>query len=403
MSGLNTVLKSLVTPSLAKQGEQRSSSWSSLTSLFSGTGTTAINANTALTIPAYYCGVNQIANDIAKLPKGVYQKKDGSRNPLDNNIKFIINKEASPAMDAFSFHFVMELAALHRGNGVALIIRNEAGEVASLFFVYPDDIRDIVLFENKVYYLTKYGTFSQEEVIHIMGFTDNGYKGKSVIQYAAETLGIAKASQTFTKENFENRGLGFGSVETEKEINPEKKKTIEAAINTKLTAPGKIKTVMLDEGMTYKPIKLNMQEAQLIEQASFSVLDIARFLNISPRKLKDLTKDSYSSAYQEGIAHVLDCIQPRVRKWELEYDRKLFNPTQKKDNIYTKFNLNYLLQADLAMKGEYYSKMSFAGIMTRNEIRALEEMNDLPGLNEPLTPQQVKLPAEIDKQLQDGK
>lgn len=401
MSGFTGVLKSFIPA--PKTGEQRSQSVS-LASLFGFGSTTNINANTALTIPAYYRGVMQIANDIAKLPKGVFQKTDKGRLEVPHKVKFLINREASPIMSAFTFHFLMVSAALNRGNGLALIIRNEnTGDIDSLFFVHPDDLKQILLFQGVVYYVTTFGTYTQDEVIHIMGFTDDGYTGKSVIKYAAETLGIAKAAQNFTQGNFENKGIGFGIIETDKIISQKSaKQSIESAVNEKLGSSGRINTAVLDEGMKYKPITLNMQEAQLIEQAAFSVLDIARFLVISPRKLGDYSKQSYASAYQDGVDHVGDSIQPWAKKFEQEYDRKLFTPTEKETH-YTKFNDNYLLRADLQAKGDYYSKMIYAGVFNRNEVRGFEEMNSADGLDEHLTPVNTKLPEEILKGLQDGK
>lgn len=402
MPGLNTVLKSFI-PSL---GEKRGSTIVTLDSLFSmraSTSTSKINASTALTLPAYYRGVNQIASDIAKLPKGVYKKTDGNRESLsDHPVSFLIDREASPSMDAYTFHFIMTLAAIHRGNGLAKINQNpQTGNIDSLEFIHPDDIRDIKKVDGKIWYYTKFGVYTQGEVIHIMGFTDNGIYGKGVIRYAAETMGISKAAQNFTASNFEDRGTGFGVVTSDKAIT--NKKPIEDAINTKLQADGKIKTVMLDEGMQYTPITLNMEEAQLIEQAKFGVLDIARFLSISPRKLGDFTVNNYASAYQDATDHVTDTIQPWSIRYQQEYDRKLFTMPEKQSNHYVKFNDNILLRGDLAAKGAYYTQMIFSGALTRNEVRAFEDLNAIEGLSEPLTPVNSKLPMEIKKGLEDEK
>ncbi len=399
--GLNRTLKGLITTPNFNKAEKRGVSFPFSNLLtFGSTATPKINIATALTIPAYYNAVNQIANDIAKLPKGVFKTVEGGREAVDHKIKFLLNKEASPIMDAFIFHFIMELAALHRGNGLAKIVRDpNTGRLEALVFIHPDEIRNIEVIEGKIFYFTSGGVLSQDEVIHIMGFTDNGIYGKGIIQYAAETLGIAKAAQTFTASNFENKGLGYGVVESEFEVKNAKKKVIEDAISSKLSKEGQIKTVMLDEGMKYKPITLNMQEAQLIEQAKFSVLDIARFFNISPRKLKDYSINNYASAYQDATDHVTDTIQPRTKKYEGEYQRKLFTPKEKIDH-YIRFNDNYLLRGDLQAKGEFYSKMVFAGVYSRNEVRAFEELNAVDGLEEHLTPVNTKLPIEIQKMLQ---
>jgi HK97 family phage portal protein len=398
MNSLTTALKALV-PSPSQTGKRSAGAFDFLDYLGSSPSKTSISTGNALTLPAYYNAINQISNDIAKLPKGIFQKVEDGRESVDHPIKYLINKEPNNLMTAFDFHFVMMLAAIHRGNGIAYISRNKStAQIDALIFIHPDDVQNIYLSDSKLYYKTTKGLFSEEEVIHIKGFSTDGLIGKSVISYASETLGIAKSAQNFTATNYEGKGLGFGWVSSDKVFTTRAKKTIESAINEKLSAPGKVKTVMLDEGMKYNPITMNMQEAQLIQQGAFSVEDIARFLNISTRKLK-ASGDNYASAYMDQVDHVNDCLQPWMCKFELEYARKCFNDAEKRNDLYVKFNDNLLMRGDLAGKGVFYNQMALTGLYTRNEIRAFENMNPLPGLDAPLTPVNTQTPAQIQNKL----
>lgn len=402
MTALRQVLTSFIP---ANTGESRSSGLGFPFSLFSGEGsaTVSINANNALTIPAYFNGLNQIANDIAKLPKGVFQKVNGDAIKTNHPVKYLLNSEPNNLMTAFDFHYIMTFAALHRGNAVAYINRNsQTAQAESLVFIHPDYLHNIYTYKGKLFYKTKYGLFTEDEVIHIKGFTQDGLIGKSLISYAAETLGIAKAAQSFTSHNYTSRGLGFGWVSTGKEMDKTTKQQIEGAINSKLSADGKIKTVMLDEGMEYHPITMNMQEAQLIEQGKFSIADIARILNISTRKLKDSDSDNYASAYQDAVDHLNDCLMPWIKRIEQEYGRKMFSPTEKLDH-YIELNDNILLRGDLTAKGAYYNQGIFSGWINRNEVRQWEGLNKVEGLDEHLTPVNTQTPEQIQKNLQDGK
>ncbi len=391
--------------SLSPGGESRSAGNVSLSSLFGfgASGTSVVNHETALTIPALFNGVDQISNDIAKLPKGVYRKIDNGREEVKHRIKYLINKEPNRQMDAFTFHKIMTQAAILRGNGLAVILRHpNTAALESLVFIHPDDIRDIRMIKGDVYYITKYGTFTSDEVIHIMGYTDNGWLGKSVIRYAAETLGIAKSAQSFAACNFDNRGIGYGVVHTDNEVSPEGKQKIEAGINAKMSIKDRFRTAVIDEGMKYEAISVSAQDAQLIEQSKFSVIDICRFLNISPRKVKDYTINNYASAYQDATDHVTDSIQPWSKKFENEYDRKLFTATEKEDH-YVKFNDNYLLRGDLTAKSNYYFRATAGGWMTINEVRAMEELNPIDGGDEPLIPMNMQQVKQLENSMQDEK
>ena len=155
----------------------------------------------------------------------------------------------------------------------------------------------------------KKGTFEGADVIHIPGFSFNGISGKGIVTHAANVLNIVLA-QNFSREGFENRGLGLRGTGNRKIGRCKRKKLIENSVNSKLNAPGSIKSVVLDEGFKYKPITINNQEAQLIEQGKFSVNDIARFLNISVHKLKVTENLNYASLSLMNIEHASDSILP---------------------------------------------------------------------------------------------
>ncbi len=122
MSSLSRALKVLIPSN--NNTEKRSNIFSLFNGYTANSTATSINNINALSLPAYYCGVNQIANDIAKLPKGVFKKTGNTRQGVDHSIKFLINKEPNTLMTAFMFHFIMMQAVINRGNAVAQIVRN---------------------------------------------------------------------------------------------------------------------------------------------------------------------------------------------------------------------------------------------------------------------------------------
>ena len=403
------VLERAIT-SLVPTGEKRSAlsgafpffGFGGLTSTSSG----KVKNDAALTLPAFYNAMDQITNDLAKLPKAAYQKTDNGREKLSNHrVSYIINREPNNLMTAFMFWKMMGQAAILRGNGIARIHHHSRnGRLEELEFIHPDKLRDIKKIKGELwYYLDGEETaIHQSEIFHIPGFSFNGVYGISIIKYACQTLNIALNAQVFTNDSFDGRGLGLGSIETEKDVHPDVKKVVESKVDAKLSGPGKIKTVVLDAGMTYKSIQITPQEAQIIEQGKISVLDICRFMNINPHKVKMLDGANYSVLELLNIEHASDSIMPWAIKCQQECDRKLFTAQEKATDHYVKFSDNILLRADQKTKGEYYSKMVQAGIFTRNEVRGFEEMNELEGLSEPLTPVNTQIWDQIQKNLQNG-
>jgi HK97 family phage portal protein len=160
------------------------------------------------------------------------------------------------------------------------------------------------------------------------------------------------------------------------------------------------RVVVLDEGMTFTPIAITPQEAQIVEMAKFGIEDIARWFNIPLHKIKSMGNSTNNNIEQQSLDYAVDCIHPYVTNIEQEDGKKLFTKKEKEAGFYIHGNLNVLLRADIKSKGEYYSKMANSGIHSRNEIRALEDMNPGPELlNEFLTPVNTFTEKQIENNL----
>jgi len=150
-----------------------------------------------------------------------------------------------------------------------------------------------------------------------------------------------------------------------------------------MNAESKFKVPMLDAGMKYKSISISPAEAQFIETNKNGVVEVCRWLNIAPHKLKDLSNGTYSNIQQQSIEHVQDSILPWIVRMEQELSRKIFSDKEKQ-TLYVKFNEKSLLRGDLAARKDYMIALVDHGIMTRNEARSLEDMNPIEGLDEML-------------------
>ncbi len=368
------------------------------------TEATLANSKTSLSVAAFFNGVDQISNDIAKLPKAVYIKEGDSRlKDSENPINYLLSKSPNDLMTAFDFWKIIVISSILKGDGFAEIIRNsQTGFEESYIYLDYDDV--IVYKENnKLFYKYKDRIIPGNNMLHFKFFTTNGLRGESVIKYAASQLGINLDAQNYAKDLYKDRGIGYGVIEADMAVKSENKKLIEEGFQKKMASKDKFKVPMLDEGMKYKSIQITPAEAQFLETTKNGVIECCRWLNINPHKVKDFTQSNYSNVYQASIEHVQDSIMPWAIRMEQEVDRKSFSKDTKK---YFKMNLAVLLRGDLAAKKDFYTAMVYAGVYTRNEIRALEEMNPIDGLDEILQPvnmQALSMANELIKQqLTDG-
>lgn len=130
--------------------------------------------------------------------------------------------------------------------------------------------------------------------------------------------------------------------------------------------------------MDFQPITVNPADAQLLETRQFNVIDICRFFGVSPVKAFDLSKSSYSTVEATQLAFLTDTLNPLLQKIELEFERKLYKPSER-SSVDVRFDTSILLRADKASQAEYYNKLFQIGVITPNEIRKALDLEPLDG------------------------
>ena len=103
---------------------------------------------------------------------------------------------------------------------------------------------------------------------------------------------------------------------------------------------------------------------------------------------------TYASAEAFFTAHVRHTLGPWIQHWEQVLDRDLLDGFD--GPLFAKFDTRELTKANTADREKFYRTVAEMGIYTRNEIRELEGLEPLPGLDEPLTPMNMTQGGEGD-------
>lgn len=345
---------------------------------------TVATQNTALTLSAYYNAVDILSSDIAKLPKSVFKKEGETRHKLSAHpVNYLLSIRPNPKMTPFDFWKTIELLRLHKGNAFVEIVRNAATGTAIAWTIRDNNQMEVLETEDKLFYKYKGRIIDSSDMLHFKGFSLDGKIGVGVVTYAAAQLGVSLEAQAYGTTIYQNRGVSYGVIESDLQVEDGNKKLISEGFTRKLSEKNPHKAPVLDEGMKYKSISISPAEAQFLETNKNGIIEVCRWLNIAPHKLKELSQGNYSNIYQQSIEHVQDSVLPRVISKEQELDFKCFTEKERATH-YTKFNIAVLLRGDLSAKATFYTSMVYGGIYTRNEVRALEDMNPIEGLSEPL-------------------
>jgi Phage portal protein len=118
-------------------------------------------------------------------------------------------------------------------------------------------------------------------------------------------------------------------------------------------------------------------DAQFLETRRFQVEEIARFLNMPPHKLRDLSHATFSNIEEENLEWVVDTLRPWLVRWEQELNRKLIRPLER--NLqFTEHLVDGLLRGNTTSRYAAYAVGRQWGWLSADDIRERENMNPLP-------------------------
>lgn len=357
-----------------------------------------VNQSSSMKISAFYCAVTTLADSFAILPKSIYKADDKMRDRVPGHpINLVLTDEAHRFMTPYVFSFLMVVSMFIRGNAYAVILRDNAGRVVGLKYLDAAMVQ-VVKSDEKLFYRYKQAVFSADEILHIPGFClDNGIVGRSIVHYAAESLGTPLAAQEFGATSYNDLGVSLGVLETDKALDPGPKERIKAAWNRALAEGNPHRAVVLDEGFKYKSIRLTPEQSKFIEAKTEGVADIARWFKMPLSMLHVKGEGGYNFMVQLRMQYLQDAFLPLAEKFKQEYKRKLLTPAERSGGLYMHFNYNKLLQVDPKTRSEFYRNLGTMKAITPNEIRALEDMNPLPDGDEPLQMVNMMTPTQFEK------
>jgi HK97 family phage portal protein len=371
-----------------------------------------ISPNSALSINAAWACVWLIADTISTLPFALNQRealglsfgKLAVSNPLYSILAVTPNAEMTPS-DFWQF---MVASDLLWGNGYALITRNVNGDVINLEPLRPEYMvpyRQLIYGTEPKQYVIRYRYYSpiesidfgSEVIFHLKGKTMDGLVGLSPIQYARNSLGIAVAAEEATSDVFRNGLRSGGFITSEKWLKKENRDQFQESLKAFTTGgPRSAGFMTLEGGMSFKPLTMNPQDVQLLASRQFAVEDVCRWFGVLPVLIGHAA--SGVTAWGSGIEQLLLGwlslnLRPYVRRIEQTCNRSLIQPKDR-SILYTTIDTDDLMGADSAARAALYSTFGQNGIMTRNEMRAREDLPPMDG-GDVLTVQSNLIP--IDK------
>ena len=149
--------------------------------------------------------------------------------------------------------------------------------------------------------------------------------------------------------------------------------------------PREGRPLLLEDGMTWENASMTARDAELLGQMRWGITEASRWVRIPPHKLYELERSTNNNIDRQSIDYVVDSLLGWTIKWRQTVYRDLLSPAER-SRYFAEANLDALLQGDPKARAEAFALGVQWGWITRNEVRALSNLNAIDGLDDPLTP-----------------
>jgi HK97 family phage portal protein len=276
-----------------------------------------------------------------------------------------------------------------RGNSYIVTQRDRGGSAVELVPVSPDRCQLRVSPETGLvwYYVNAlyvgFGVWvPQDDMVHVKNMSFDGYLGLSPIACAQDVIGLAIATQQHGAVLFRQGGQIGGIFRHPGRLGKEASDNIAQSFRESHGGVQNAhKALILEEGMTFERPGMTNEDAQFLATRQFQVIDICRLYRVPPHKLGELGRATYGNIEQQQQQYIDDCLKPHTDQLEQLLDEHcLFD--DERDLYSHHFDYSSMLRGDQLRRFQAYQIGTLNGWLSRNEVRAFEGMNPVPGGDE---------------------
>ncbi len=350
-------------------------------------GPEAITAETAMKTAAVLRCVDVVATDMATLPLELLRRTArGAEKARDHRLYEILHTLANPETTSFDFRRMFFYNYMLTPAAYAYVQRDRNGFITGLMNLpsrYCRMKRNEQTGERYCEYNNGKITTKiyPENLLYMPGprlsSVDNPL---DPMELAAKVLGLSSALNDFAANYFKN-GANGGSIVTAVDAKSgtafeEFKKDFNEAYvglqnsNKALVLPGNIK---------FEKLATNPNESQALESRQNQILEVCRMMGVSPLKVFEYGRATWSNMEQVNIEYVQSTLLPKAEQFQQCVYRDLLMPFERTGErpLYAKFNFYSLLKGDTAAQTQHFHLMRQDGVYSANDILSLMDRNEI--------------------------
>lgn len=323
-----------------------------------------------------------LAETFASVPVFEYQKDSKGNKKITNETGLfdILGDIANGEMSAYNFYEAMQYQICAGGNGVAKRLYNRSGELVGL---YPIDYRLVNIERDKetnelLYKIGNKEVLKRKDVFHVPGVSTNGVIGMSLLEYAAQAIGLGQSYEKFGRKFYDNGAVPSGIFEHPSLLKDVAYTRLKEDLDKNYTGLANAgRPMLLEHGLQYKPLTIKPIDAQLLENRRFQVEDVCRFCRVPLHMVQELSKATNNNIEHQSIEFVKYTMLPYFRRWEECINGQLLSSEQRNDSFYYEFDMSALLRGDSTSMAKSFATGRQWGWFSVNDVRKKLNLNSI--------------------------
>lgn len=331
---------------------------------------------------------NVIAGDLAKVPLKLYQRQDNGQDVRlrDHAASYLMNVESSPGVPAIVTRFALGYVFALRGNSYAYAPRDGAGELELVEALNPDEV-SILKSGRARFYDIQDGAgvlrrAPSRTMLHLRYMALDGWTGRSPLEVAAESIGLALAGQESAARTVSGTSIkAYISMEDQYE-DEEAYLRNQRRVRNALADPDANGLPILGANDKIQRLDLTAADQQLLESRRFDREQIASVYRVPPSKLQILEHGVKANAEQAAIDYLTDCLLHWGKQLEDQYGLSLLTERERTQGLFFRHDFDTLLRPTTKERYEALTKSVGGPFLTPNEARAKEGFAPKPGADQ---------------------
>ena len=351
-------------------------------------GSSKISEEEALSISSVASATELITATIARLPVKLYkQGEKGEYVSVEDSRTFLLNNEPNHLQTAITLKKRIILDYLLHGNSY-VYPEWQRNELLAIHHIPARNVsvekyvnKNLPFVVNGVIKVTGADAtmvdFMPDDLMIILKNSDDGLQSMGVLDLNSELLNLALNQQEYSSSLLENGSLPMAILTTPSKLSDKAMERITKSWRSAYQGGKNAgKTVVLEDGMDYKPVSLNPNELDLSTSKNSTLSDIARVFGI-PESMLNADANKYNSNEQNNLHFLQYTLEPVITAFESALNKSLLLEEEKKKGYSFKFDRDSILATTESEKFSTTIQAMKGGLLSVNEARGRHNMKQI--------------------------